>query len=270
MGDGQAWEADREARRQFFDTVAAEYDAVRPAYPDEMYADLEALGVLRPTSRVLEIGCGTGQATRALARRAASVTAVELGSHLAALARDRLAGLPSVEVIEGDAASVDLPVHAFDLIVSATAWHWLEPAEGVARAHTLLAPGGAVALWWHVFADPDRPDPFGDRISPVLDAMFPSRANTSLPYALDRDRRIAELTAGDRFGPVAMRTYPWEGRHDSIELARLFGTFSTEQDMSAEDNRRRMELVRTVADEEFGGHVVRPYLTVLYVAHRLD
>ncbi|MCW2974924.1 MAG: methyltransferase, partial [Actinomycetia bacterium] len=65
-----------------FDRVAELYDRARPTYPSDLIVDVAALG-----PRVLEIGPGTGQATRALAERGAQVTAVELGKSLAELAR---------------------------------------------------------------------------------------------------------------------------------------------------------------------------------------
>ena len=50
-----------------FDEVPELYDRVRPAYPDELFADLVAVTGIDDRSAVLEVGCGTGQATRSLA-----------------------------------------------------------------------------------------------------------------------------------------------------------------------------------------------------------
>ena len=50
-----------------FNEVPELYDRVRPAYPDELFADLVAITGMNERSLVLEVGCGTGQATRSLA-----------------------------------------------------------------------------------------------------------------------------------------------------------------------------------------------------------
>ena len=70
-----------------FDEVPQLYDRVRPGCPDELFADLAAVVDLAAASTVLEVGYGTGQATRSRAARGYAVTAVEPGANLAALAR---------------------------------------------------------------------------------------------------------------------------------------------------------------------------------------
>ncbi len=79
---------------RLFNDVPDLYDRVRPGYPDELFADLVAIAGMDEESAVLEVGCGTGQATRSLAALGYPVTAVEPGAQLAALARERTAAFP--------------------------------------------------------------------------------------------------------------------------------------------------------------------------------
>jgi len=58
---------DRGDLGRVFNEVPELYDRVRPAYPGELFADLVAITGLDRRSPVLEVGCGTGQATRSLA-----------------------------------------------------------------------------------------------------------------------------------------------------------------------------------------------------------
>ena len=66
--------------RVTFDRAAELYDRARPVAPPEVFDDLVSLCGLEPGSRLLEIGCGTGQATLPLAERGFAVTAIELGA----------------------------------------------------------------------------------------------------------------------------------------------------------------------------------------------
>jgi SAM-dependent methyltransferase len=130
-----------------FEAVADEYDAARPSYPDEVF---DALGPVAGL-RVLDVGAGTGIATRALIARHANVLAVDPGRELLARATARTRGLASVVA---DGAVLPVRSNAVDLVCFAQAWHWLNEATRVAEAHRVLRPGGRWAGWWsHARAD---------------------------------------------------------------------------------------------------------------------
>src|SRR6266481_1719410 len=133
-----------------FNEVPELYDRVRPTYPDELFADLNAITGMGRRSSVPEAGCGTGQATRSLAALGYSVTAIEPGAGMAALARQRLAAFRDVEVETSVFEEWDDGGRRFDVLVAASAWHWVDSSIGWRRAHDLLHPGGWLALLGNV------------------------------------------------------------------------------------------------------------------------
>ena len=129
--------------RSTFNEDAERYDRARPRYPAQMFDDLAAAGLL--PARVLEIGCGTGQATVALAERGYRIVAVELGTEMATVARRNLARFDSVEVVTAAFEDWPLPDEPFDVVFSATAFHWVDPAIRVPKSVDALRPGGVLA-----------------------------------------------------------------------------------------------------------------------------
>ena len=113
----------RLSRRRSFDDVAAAYDRARPPYPEALVEDLVSFVQLGPHSRVLEIGCGTGQLTVALARRGASILVVELGPNLAALAIQRVAQFARATVVVADFDRWNAP--------EATSTSWYVPTSSI-------------------------------------------------------------------------------------------------------------------------------------------
>jgi 16S rRNA A1518/A1519 N6-dimethyltransferase RsmA/KsgA/DIM1 with predicted DNA glycosylase/AP lyase activity len=83
---------ERNRLRATFDGAALLYDEVRPGYPEELFDDVVSLSGIPAGGRILEVGCGTGQATVPFARRGYRILCVELGENLAAVARKNLTG----------------------------------------------------------------------------------------------------------------------------------------------------------------------------------
>ena len=89
------------------------------------------------------------------ARRGHPILCVELGQNLAAAARRNLEAYPQAEIHTGPFEEWPLQEEAFDLAVSATAFHWLDPAVAYPKVARALRPGGALALFWNVHVRSD-------------------------------------------------------------------------------------------------------------------
>ncbi|MBI2952658.1 methyltransferase domain-containing protein, partial [bacterium] len=86
----------KEALRTVFDQAALDYDAVRPGYPEELIEDVVAISLIPKGGRILEVGCGTGQATLPFARRGYSMLCLDIGKNLAAIAAQKCCQYPQV------------------------------------------------------------------------------------------------------------------------------------------------------------------------------
>jgi SAM-dependent methyltransferase len=254
---------------RMFDRAAAEYDA-RPGYPERVFEILAERCGLGPGTRVVEVGPGTGQATRPLLDRGARVTAVEPGAALATELRRRTAGRP-LTVVEADFEPAPLDDEAFDLVVAATSFHWVDTAAGLDRAAGLLVDDGAVALWWTIWGDPDRPDPFHEALSPVLRRKAPELLTddaSGTAHFRDVEERGGAMAGHPAFADADHESIRWEGRHDPAELRAIFATYSG---WIALAEPRRTELLDDVAalvQDTFGGVVVRPYRTEVFTGRR--
>lgn len=158
---------ERGAFRVRFDEDVDGYDRTRPVTPGAVFDDVVRLAGLGPGSSVVEIGPGTGQATRPLAERGLRVLALELGAGLAARARDNLAGFPDVTVLTTSFEGWDPGGQRFDAVVACNSLHWVDPDVRFTKAAAVLRPGGhlvalatsvvvpdgAARFWWDVQDD---------------------------------------------------------------------------------------------------------------------
>jgi SAM-dependent methyltransferase len=189
------------AERSRFDTVAANYAAGRPDYPAELY-DTLAKVVGKPLAGldVVDLGAGTGIASRQLAERGAHVTAVELSGPMI----EQLAATsPGVRPVRGSATAIPLRDDCADLIVSAQAWHWMDPALAVPEFRRILRPGGVFAAWWNYT---QRDSAWEREQEKRIDAAAgPDWRAVSSPFAKEGDEM------GPHFDlPVVAHAFAWE------------------------------------------------------------
>ena len=137
--------SDSELRRRYaqvFDGVAEEYDRERPSYPPELIEAAVERGALTAGDPVVEVGCGTVLLTAGLVAKGLRVDAVDPGENMIQLAWRRVGEGAAVRFHHGRFEDVALPESAFAAVFSATAFDWVEPEIGWARAAGLLRPGG--------------------------------------------------------------------------------------------------------------------------------
>lgn len=257
----------REDGRRAFGLAPAGYHAARPDYPSWVFDTLGARCGLRPGVSVLEIGAGTGKATRPLLdARPGRLVAVEPDVRLARFLAAELCD-PVVRIVEAEFETADLEPASFDLIVCATAFHWLDEATALARVAGLLRPGGWWAALWNVFGDNVRPDPFHDATQELLRGLEPlSGGPGRVEYGLDAATRLDAIRRCGAFDCVEHFMEPWSLVLDTDETAALYATFSNVA-LRADREAVLADLVR-IARDKFGGRVVRNMTTSLYIARR--
>jgi SAM-dependent methyltransferase len=128
-------------RSMSFGAVAAAYERFRPGYPAELF-DTVMRYARQPIRSALEIGAGTGKATRLFAERGVTVTATEPDAAMLAELRKHV----PANVITVQAAFEDLrPAEAYGLVYAAAALHWTSPEGRWPRMAALLEPDGVFA-----------------------------------------------------------------------------------------------------------------------------
>ncbi len=261
----------REHLRSTFDGTASLYDEVRPGYPERLFEDVASLSGIPPGGRILEVGCGTGQATLPLARRGYGILCVELGENLAAKARRNLAPYPRVEALTADFEEAPLPEGAFDLLVSATAFHWLDPVVAYPKAARSLRPGGSIALFWneHVSTAADQgffvaaQEMYAREAPEIWDGVYGGP-----PLPEDLPDRTGEIESSRLFGPVVRRTYLWEEAYDVRGYLRVLDTYSGHIALAEETRTRLYGGISQLIRDNYGGRIVKGYATSLYVARK--
>ena len=243
--------------RETFDTVAELYDRARPSYPDELVDDLcDVIG-----ERVLEIACGTGQLTRSLVARGRDVTCVEAGPNLAAIAAQRV---PQASVVHSRFEDWE-PDGTYDGACCATAWHWLDPAIAPAKVHSLLRPGGVLAVVGTHHVVPDDADPFFREIQSAYRAIGPGIDH--LPGPDDIRHTDAEALRASGLFEVEDRGYVRVLEYDAESYIDVLRTYSNHIAMTDDQREVLFDGVRRLAGSR---PIHKHHLFCLHLARRID
>lgn len=249
-----------------FDAVADLYDEVRPGYAPAILEAIVARSGLPIGGSILEVGAGTGQIMVPMAEREYRIVALEPGPALARRCLAKCSAYPQVEVIQQRFEEFAAPTGSYDLVLSAQAFHWIEPATGIARAAEFLKPGGAIALVWHF--DSSEKSAFYRATQPIYDRYFPSepgQADRSLRARAEACAR--ELALSPIYLPSIELSHDWTARYNEDTYPRLLQTHSPVLGLAPVARERFLKEIGEVI-RLHRGTVERSYETYLLVARR--
>lgn len=252
-----------------FEKEASLYHAIRPNYPDELFDDLIAATAIAPHARILEIGPGTGQATKSFAERGYHITGIEIGESLAEIARRELQQYPNIEIITGAFEEVELPAESFDLVFSAISFHWIKPGWQYRKPHQLLKPDGHLAIVHTHHISDGEGDLFFHASQPIYQKYFPK--STNLKSALPTQQEISSYKLDNKlFALSHSNTFPWIINYTAKEYRQLVNTYSPTLQLLPEKRHVFLNEIQHLIEKEFDNRLQKYFAISLTVARKLS
>lgn len=252
-----------------FNQAAWLYDKARPHYPDVLFQTLIDMARLENDARLLEIGPGTGQATRPFAQRGFAIVAVELGQELAEVARQNLGGYSNVEVVTAAFEDAVLPPAAFDLVYSATAFHWIKSEVQFTKPHHLLKASGHLAIIHTHHVSDEAGDDIYWRTKPIYNKFFPSDPEDgafSPPRLADIQPPVFDTTL---FELIDFELFPLTVTYTAEEYTALISTFSPTLALPQAERLMFLNEIQSVVNQNLGGNVRKIYAMSLALAKKV-
>jgi SAM-dependent methyltransferase len=255
-------------RKESFDSAASDYARYRSGYPDEVIEDVVATTRLHPESRVLEIGCGTGQLSVPLAQHGVKLVAVELGPNLASIARQNLSGFPGARVEVGGFEDWRLPAEPFDAVVSASAFHWIDPEVRFPKAARALKPGGVLAIVHAHHVKGGTPGFFADSQPCYLRWGLSDDPFFEPPAPEDAPVMYPELEERPEFGVVQRDRFEIPTRHTTESYVGWLKTDSLILSLDPLSRQGFLDDIEKLIDTKYHGRVSRNFVYEVIAASR--
>jgi SAM-dependent methyltransferase len=255
-------------RRESFDSVAEFYDEYRTSPPNEVVDDVIASARLARDSKVLEIGCGTGQLSVSLAEYGVELTAVELGPHLADRARQNLRQFSNARVETSSFEDWPLPPEKFDAVVVANAFHWIDPHTRFSKVAEALSPSGFLVILHvhHVrggtkdFCKETQPFyvKWGLSDDPAFQPTTPQEAPVMYP----------ELDHNPGFKSVERHRFEIPMTYSTRSYIGWLNTDSLVNGLEKESRSRFLGDIEKLIESKHNGEIIRNYVYEVVVAQR--
>ena len=215
-----------------FDTVAPTYEKLRPGYVEELYQTLFRYIPIDENSNVVEVGSGGGQATAPMIKTGCQLTAVECGEQFSALLKDKFKEYQKFSVITGRFEDTVFEDDAFDLVFSASAFHWVPEKIGYEKVFSMLKRGGAFAR----FANHPYRDKGDPALSQEIDELYDQyyyynryynrERETISEYTEQQAKELAMIASKYGFSDIRYALFYRERAFSAKEYIELLGTYS--------------------------------------------
>jgi SAM-dependent methyltransferase len=241
----EPWETDqREVFRGRFGEDPEAYDRTRPVPPDAVFDEIVGQAGLQPGSVVVEIGPGTGQATRPLAERGLRVVALEIDRRLAARARRNLVRFPDVVVKATSFEAWDPGDATFDGALAFNSFHWVDPDVRFAKAAQLLSPHGLLVLVSTPVVVPPGAHRFWWGVQDDWAAVGAQRVDPATKHPEAVDDFASAVRASGVFDEPAVTRHPFDVTFTAEDYVANLSTQSGVKELPAEAQAELLDRIR--------------------------
>ncbi len=240
-----------------FDTVADTYEKLRPGYVDELYQTVFDYAPINNISRVVEIGIGGGQATLPFLKTGCELTAIDYGENFCELCRKKFKEYPNFSAVSGKFEDVELNGE-YDLIYSASAFHWIPEEIGYKKVYDMLKDGGVFARFAnHPYRDkcnPALPEEIDQLYAEYYYKYYNKEPEKPVEYSEEQACSRAKIAEKYGFTDIQYKLFYRTRTFSAKEYTMLLGTYS---DHIAIEEKIRTEFFSKIADaiNRHGGEI---------------
>jgi SAM-dependent methyltransferase len=254
--------------RQTFDQVAQLYNEVRPRYPEALFSTLIKVAGLSLKSKLVEIGPGTGQATKPLAIYGYDIIAVELGAALSDVAMHELKDFENVRIVTDSFENIKLSNDTFDLVYAATSLHWIKLGSRYSKPYRILKDRGYLAIIHTNHISDGQGDVFFEASQPIYERYNFTEKNGK--QSLPKLEAIKPAEIDERlFRLVHFQLFPMIISYSAKEYIKLLNTYSDHIALLQQNKDDFFDQIENLINDKFNGSIRNHIAISLTIAQKV-
>ena len=264
----QTFTPDEEQRKSWYNSVAETYDRVRPKYQKKLLDRAVQLAGIPKNGDVLEVGCGPGTATIALAQMGFLIVSLEPSLEACKMASQNCHKYSNVTIINTNFEEWSPGICRFDTILAATSWHWVAPEYKYLKAASVLKNSGSLILLWNTGMKPTLA--IFERLTDLFTEYIPTFAQYKSSESELNEMRIFANEAIDSglFSNLREESQSIEVNYSIDDYLQLLTTYSPCIALSPEHRHELLEKMRAILEKICDNQIPLSYQSILHVVSK--
>ncbi len=257
-----------EQRKSWYSSVAEAYNKVRPRYPEALISRVIELTQLPPSSTILELGCGPGNATVAFAQKGYDMLCIEPSESACKLAKQNCASYPKVKIKNTTFEEWNLEAERFNAVLAATSIHWITSEIAYSKAAAALQNDGYLILLWNMLAQP--PYEVWQSLNAAYQKYAPALGNYE--DRANQTQRLKEfgqrVIDSGHFGGLVSEQMEWEVNYSIDDYLLILSTYSTYMELKPQQRDDMFALLKEILEQDGTNNVQISYLSAFHIAQK--
>jgi SAM-dependent methyltransferase len=259
---------DLETRKNWYSNVAETYNKLRPGYPPEIINGAVEIAKLPKNAKILELGCGPGNATLGFAKLGFSMTCLEPSLEASNLARQNCTVYPQIEIQQTTFEEWKLETGKFDAVLAATSFHWINPEFGNLKISQALQNNGALILLWNMTPQPEYEiyqsfQEIYQKYAPFLDRYEDIQTQTEIVQSLGQ-----KAIDSGKFKNLVSENVICKVNYDVDDFLLLLSTYTPYLKLEVETRNCLFTELRKKIETNYKGNIQITYISAFQVARK--
>lgn len=245
------------------------YYKYRPGYPDELFNDIFESIVLDKDSYLLDIGAGAGKELIPFIHKNLYIDALDIGKNFIDFIKKKHGNYKKLNTACGEFEKFPEIKSKYDIVFSATAFHWIDKDLKYKKVYNLLKENGVLALTWHI-AEPDESN-FSKELQDIYAQEIPEMHDDFKDQKMSDliQERRKEIIESGLFNIVKEKKYDWDMDFDYQTYYGLLNTFSDHIMLKKEVKRKFYKKLEKLF-MKFNNKYQKEYHAILFICRKRD